>query len=90
MVGLPVLIKVLTPEYTGLLHDSEPRTLEEAYLLICYKYAVNVEKGLDQDTKLSSIWNPFAAEANAKKEASALKALEAQLKEITAKFENVF
>ncbi|KAJ9080655.1 hypothetical protein DSO57_1022565 [Entomophthora muscae] len=34
-------------------------------------------KELDQDAKLSFIWNLFAAEANAKKEASTLNVLEA-------------
>ncbi|KAJ9085018.1 hypothetical protein DSO57_1018171 [Entomophthora muscae] len=72
MVCLLALIKALTPVYASLLHDSEPHTLEEDYILIFYKYTVHMEKELDQDTKLSFIWNLFAAEANAKKEASAL------------------
>ncbi|KAJ9049694.1 hypothetical protein DSO57_1021842 [Entomophthora muscae] len=61
-----------------------------SFLVEFQAYAVHIEKKLDQDAKLSSIWNLFAEEANSKKEASALDALEAQLKETTAKFENVF
>ncbi|KAJ9089622.1 hypothetical protein DSO57_1010781, partial [Entomophthora muscae] len=57
MIGLTALIKVLTPAYTCFLCDSEPHTLEEVYILISHKYVVHVEKELDQDAKLSSIWN---------------------------------
>ncbi|KAJ9086330.1 hypothetical protein DSO57_1005037, partial [Entomophthora muscae] len=82
-------IKALPPEYAGLVHNSESFTLEEVYVSVCFKYSVHMEKEHDQKAKISFICNLFVTNSIAKKEASALEALETRLKDITSQLENV-
>ncbi|KAJ9077435.1 hypothetical protein DSO57_1016742 [Entomophthora muscae] len=56
MAGLPALIRALTPEYAGLLRDSEPCTLEEAHAESIAKKEASTLEALEARLKDITVW----------------------------------
>ncbi|KAJ9070394.1 hypothetical protein DSO57_1008435 [Entomophthora muscae] len=81
LVGIPTFENALTPAYAGLICKSKPTTLEEAYNIVCKKFAIYMEREIDKDVKEASKWNPFSPSSK-KKEPLIAETIEAKLKDM--------